>query len=321
MATKLCRNEGKNCSKVTDSTYSQEIKEFSTLLHFYSPRVYRFVRKSLHLPYPASTRSWLMNIECEPGFLKKALEFVEEKFMKARRMESQLKNNCNGTKSNPHLLEMWTMALSKLKVVTEVPLMLSFIWCVGYKTMGMQWGYTMVFVTCGLQKPWYIPITYLLMNNVNGDNLKQSICEAINLLTEKGAEVSASIFDGSSKNSSTAEKLGRNIKKLETVCPHQSTPNQKVYVILDVCHMLKLARNTFADIKIFCTPSGKRISWEYVLALHITQQKDVVNLGNKLTSKHVQWQNHNMKVSVAAQTISQSVSSAITFLTIFNYQS
>ena len=84
-----------------------------------------------------------------------------------------------------------------------------------------------------------------------------------------------------------AEKLGCNIKKLEVVSfPHPSKPNEKVYVILDTCHMLKLARNAFADIKILCTPSGENISWEYVLALHRIQQKDVLNLANKLKSKH-----------------------------------
>ena len=50
------------------------------------------------------------------------------------------------------------------------------------------------------------------------------------------------------------------------------------------------------------------------LALQRTQEKDVLNLANKLKSKHVQWQNHKVKVIVAAQTLSHSVSAAITFL-------
>ena len=37
-------------------------------------------------------------------------------------------------------------------------------------------------------------------------------------------------------------------------------------------------------------------------------------LGINLEQKHVQWTNHKMKVSVAAQTLSHSVSAAITFL-------
>ena len=67
-------------------------------------------------------------------------------------------------------------------------------------------------------------------------------------------------------------------------------------------------------MKVLYTSTGERISWEYVLALYSAQQKDILHLGNKLKSKHVKWQNYKMKVSVAAQTFSHSVSAAITFL-------
>ena len=49
-------------------------------------------------------------------------------------------------------------------------------------------------------------------------------------------------------------------------------------------------------------------------ALYRTQQKDILHLGNKLKAKHIKWQNHKMKVSVATQLFSNSVSAAITFL-------
>ena len=39
-----------------------------------------------------------------------------------------------------------------------------------------------------------------------------------------------------------------------------------------------------------------------------------MHIGNKLKTKHIQWQKHKMNVSIAAQTLSASVSSAITFL-------
>jgi len=65
--------------------------------------------------------------------------------------------------------------------------------------------------------------------------------------------------------------------------------------------MLKLARNAFAHMKVFNTPSGEKISWKFVQALHNTQQKDILHLGNKLKAKHIQWQNHKMKASVAAK--------------------
>ena len=302
MATELFRNEAKNCNKLSGSRYPQEIKEFAISLHFYSPRAYKFVRKSLNLPHPATIRSWSVNIECEPGFLKKPFEFVEGKVNEGQKDCVLMLDEMSIKKQL-----QWDKKQSKFVGNTD------------YGTFKADANDTiatnaLLFMVCGLQKPWYVPIAYFLTNNLNGDILKQLIYEAINLLTEKGAEVSAVIFDGASKNISMAEKLGCNIKRLETSFPHPSKPNQKVYVILDICHMLKLARNAFADIKVFCTPSGEKISWEYVLALHRTQQKDVLNLANKLKSKHVQWQNHKMKVSVAAQTLSHSVSAAITFL-------
>ena len=55
-----------------------------------------------------------------------------------------------------------------------------------------------------------------------------------------------------------AGKLGCNIEKPEISSPQPSKPNQKVYVILDIGHMRKLAKNAFAYIKIFCTPRREK---------------------------------------------------------------
>ena len=166
----------------------------------------------------------------------------------------------------------------------------------------------------GLKKPWYVPLAYFLTDILNANVLCQLITEAIKILTEIGANVHAVVFDGAPKNVAMAETLGCKVNKLEYSFPHPSKTNKQIYVIFDVCHMVQLARNAFSDMKVLYTSTGERISWEYVLALYHAQQKDILHLGNKLKSKHVKWQNYNMKVSVAAQTFSHSVSAAITFL-------
>ena len=219
-----------------------------------------------------------MNIECEPGFLKKSFEFVEGKVNEGQKDCELMLDEISIEKQL-----QWDKKQSKYVGNTDH----GTIKAEASDTIATN---TLLFMVCGLQKPWHVPIAYFLTNNLNRKILKQLIYEAINLLTGKGAEVSAVIFDGASKNISMAEKLGCNIKKLETSFPHPSKTNEKVHVILDICHMLKLARNAFADIKIFCTPSAEKISWEFVLALYRTQQKDVLNLANKLKSKHDQWQ-------------------------------
>ena len=54
---KLYKNELKNRDRKAGSRYNQEMKEFAVSLHFYSAKAYNFVRRSLHLPHPATIRS------------------------------------------------------------------------------------------------------------------------------------------------------------------------------------------------------------------------------------------------------------------------
>ena len=70
-------NEQKNANKSTTSTYADTIKQFATTLHFYSPRAYKFVRRSLHLPCPSTIRFWAAAINCEPGFLKNVIQHLQ----------------------------------------------------------------------------------------------------------------------------------------------------------------------------------------------------------------------------------------------------
>ena len=79
MATALFKNEIQNIGNATGSRCNDEAKEFATTLHCYSPRAYHFPRKTLHLPHPATIRSWYVNVNCEPGFLHKPFEYVANK--------------------------------------------------------------------------------------------------------------------------------------------------------------------------------------------------------------------------------------------------
>ena len=55
----------------------------------------------------------------------------------------------------------------------------------------------------------------------------------------------------------------------ESSFPHLCRPDLKVFVVLDICHMLKLARNALEDMKSFVTSSRDKVSWE---ALYDIQQ-------------------------------------------------
>ena len=274
MTKELFINEHKNSQKSKASRYSESIKQFAVSLHFYSPRSYQFVRKSLHLPCPATIRSWAAAIDCEPGFLTNVID--------------ELKNSLDETEKDCAIL------VDEMSIKKEV------LWDRKNKKFAGNTDYgsilaeeqdsvatnALVFMAVGLKKPWFHPIAYFLVDHVNGKMQAQLIKEAINLLTEAALDVQAVVFDGCAKNLTTARCLGCNIDKFDGSFNHPSRPNRTVYVILDVCHMLKLARNSLGDKKVFHTDTGAKICWNYITELYNVQKSDVLHLGNKLKTKH-----------------------------------
>ncbi|KAL1513577.1 hypothetical protein ABEB36_002972 [Hypothenemus hampei] len=88
---------------------------------------------------------------------------------------------------------------------------------------------------------------------------------------------------------------------------------RKVYVMLDACHMLKLARNCMAEFEELLSPEGV-VKWSYIKHLHTLQTELTLKFKNKLSSSCIFWRQNKMKVKFAAHALSSSVANAITFL-------
>ncbi len=170
----------------------------------------------------------------------------------------------------------------------------------------------LVVIAVGLKRPWFHHIAYCLVDHINAEMQAQIIKEAINLLTEAGLDVHGVTFDGCAKNLATARHLGYNLNNLDSSFRHPSRPGKILYVIHDVCHMLKLARNSLGDKKVFFTNNGNIISWRHITELFNVQKSDVLHLGNKLkhTHTHTKWHNQKMKVAIGS-TRSLDVSSVL----------
>ena len=90
--------------------------------------------------------------------------------------------------------------------------------------------------------------------------------------------------------------------------------NHTLYFVAGACHMLKLARNALADVKIFVDDSGKLIKWDHIKNLHKIQEDEGLQFGNRLSKSHIEYHRHKMNVKVAAQTWSSSVANSIEYL-------
>ena len=131
--------------------------------------------------------------------------------------------------------------------------------------------------------------------------------------------VRALVFDGCYTNQSTAKLLGCKMKvsDIQQWFSHPQMKNEKIHVIFDICHMIKVMRNLLGDYKVITTyQNGKMnaIRWEYIENLNTLQEELGFALANKLKKKHTLWTKHKMNVSFAAQTLSSSVAREIDFL-------
>ena len=298
----LFTNEQKNEANSTGSRYSEQIKQFAISLHFYSAKAYNFVRKSLHFPHPSTIRSWASSIECEPGFLSNVIEHLQNTLEDDNKDCIILVDEMSIKKE-----VLWDAKKQKFAGNTDYgPILAEDQDTIAHNAL--------VVMAVGLQKPWSYPIAYFLVNHMDSKMQAQIIKESINLLTDAGLDVHAVTFDGCSKNLATARRLGCKIDSFDGSFQHPTRPGKTLYVILDICHMLKLARNALGDKEIFYTSGGETISWYYIKELFNVQQSDILHLGNKLKNVHIKWHNQKMKVAVAAQTLSSSVAADMIYL-------
>lgn len=142
------------------------------------------------------------------------------------------------------------------------------------------------------------------------------LTSCLSFLHETGIHITSLTFDGAPANLSMAEKLGADFSdslNLTTSFKHPET-NSEVYIYLDACHMLELVRNCFASQPGLRDMQQRDIKWIYISELVHLQNNEGLHAATKVRLRHLQWEREKMKVRLATQTISRSVSDAITFL-------
>jgi hypothetical protein len=288
--------------------YSDEIKEFAVTIQYYSPKAYNFLRTIIPLPAPSLIKRWARSVDCEPGFITEALDILKSEIQG----HSEKKDCC---------LVFDAMAIRKQTLWD--PKQDEFVGFVNYGPAQIESPETMasealVFALVGLRSHWKCPIAYFLINKLSASVQAELVRKALVLTAEIGLKVWCITSDGTSSNVATFKLLGcifgLTYKSMITKFKHP-TLGYDVFVMLDPCHMLKLARNTLASLgSIFAQNEG--IHWKFLKHLNEVQENHGMKLANKLTTNHIKYEKHKMKVDLAAQTLSTSVADAIDFLNI-----
>ena len=138
-----------------------------------------------------------------------------------------------------------------------------------------------------LNGSWKVPITYVLIHGLSGVETANIVKQCLEKLHQAGVKVVGLICDGPSCHMSMLNELGAkmHMDELRTHFKHPSNPSQNIYVLLDICHMLKLVRNSFATCTVIKDSTGE---------LHKLQTREGLHLANKLRKTHMQWQAQKM---------------------------
>jgi hypothetical protein len=95
--------------------------------------------------------------------------------------------------------------------------------------------------------------------------------------------------------------------------PHPVT-GDRVYTILDPCHLIKLVRNMLHDFEVLeYSLSGKNFKayWGCITNLHEQQQQCGLRAANKLSTEHIFYKRRPMNVRLAVQLLSSSVATSL----------
>jgi hypothetical protein len=333
VASKLFENEKFNHSKPANGRrYTDFIRNLSVNLSFYSQAGYEKLRTIFTLPSLTSIKNHLAKVGCASGILKNALAEIQHKISEGQLAEATLSLDGMAIKKGIH----WDSKLKKYFGFDEFP---SVPTAESDKKNGSVATEALVYYLVSLDGRWKTPVAYYFTNHVDSKRLAKLTTEILVECANFGVTVTSVVFDGLPTNIQMATHLGANLKlpdvlttattrrrnsrvttKNDLTKPfnpyfkHPST-NEPVYVMLDACHMLKLARGLLAMPQGVLLP-GFRIpaKWNYITELFEFQNKTGFRLGNRLTRNHAYFQRHKMKVALAAQVLSQSVADALRHL-------
>lgn len=292
--------------------YPENVRHFCFSLMYYSPKAYEVIRRTFsnHLPCVSTIRNWYYNsdIVAEPG-LQEARLNVLKKIAHDYKEKNGSQLVCSLVFDEMNIRKQIFWSSDQLKSV-------GFVSNENASTEDAIAKQAFVILLNGLNVNFEFPLTYHFIDSLNHAKRKDLLFEAISAATNCGLHISNVTFDGLEANISMCKMLGADLDVLSNdFKPFFINPisGEKIYIIVDPSHMIKLVRNTLALKKVIYDETNRKIEWRYIEALYEYSKKNSYKV-HKLTKKHMQWDKNIMNVRLAVETLSESVASSMQFM-------
>ncbi len=292
-------------------SYPDDLRSFAVTLSFYSAKAYNYVREKfqLALPPPSIIRKWYSPIDGSPGFTEQAFSSLRTKVMEEK---------ANGRKVFGALM-LDEMAIKKhveydgKKFYGHVD--------IGANASGNDLksediaSDALVFLVTAVNGSWKVLVAYFLISKLTGSERANLVKLCLSKLHDIGIHIISLTCDGPTVHQSMMVSLGAklDVDDLQLYFPHPSVDTQRVFVLLDCVHMIKLIQSSFEALSVIYDADGRRIEWRFIKELEVLQTAEGLRAGNKLRRARVHFHKMKMKVNLAVQLLSSSVASAIEF--------
>lgn len=287
--------------------YSEDIRTFALTLRFYSPRAYDFVRAKFDksLPHPVTIKKWYQqsSILASSGLCNRTIELLKGKVEEMKAEGKRL--HCGIVHDEMHIKQL--VQYDKHKKCFSG--LISFGKIPDNAEMLPIATQVLVFLVSGINIPFHLPIAYYFVANLEGIDKVFLMRSIKKTLTDIGIIVPTSTFDGHPTNVTACEIMGSSFD-LNDLHPQYINDDDEIFPFFDPPHMLKLIRNVLADKKIIYDRLGRAIEWRHFEQLVDIKEKDHF-ITHKMTKKHIYYQQHEMTVSLAAQTFSNSTAKSM----------
>lgn len=105
----------------------------------------------------------------------------------------------------------------------------------------------LVFMAVGITSRWKLPLGYFAIDSIGSEQQGNLLQTCFSLLYTIDVKTASLTLDGAASNISMCKFLGAKLdfhnEGFQPWFPHPEDTNERVYVFLDPCHMLKLVRN------------------------------------------------------------------------------
>lgn len=292
--------------------YSENVRVFAMTMNFYSTAAYEYVRRTFgkHLPSISTIRRWYQSVNGEPGISSESIQLLKFKVAEAKQNAKKI------------LVSL---------VFDEMAIRRQIIWdnkskrFLRYVDMGCRSEDSdnrevatecLLFIVNSINERWKTPIAHYFVNKLTGADKANIVDGILKVLDEIGVEVVSMTFDGAPSNKAMANLMGADLRmnsKLKTVFKNPASPKKEVAVFLDICHCIKLVRNTLGQKGLIYDPDGNPVLWQYIVDLEKLQSSEGLTAATRLRSQHINFKTQKMKVRYATQVFSDSVADALTF--------